>query len=103
MNIRDFIPEGRHNRITKKELMALTGLSERKVRSAIEHENQQLLPPIINCQDGKGYFIATEADIEEYEIWRRQELSRAHKLLKKVRSADAWRNNIGQYEMKVSV
>jgi DNA-binding transcriptional regulator LsrR (DeoR family) len=55
MNITDFIPEGKNNAITRKQLCNLTGLSDRKVRELIEQARRKG-EIIINAQDGAGYF-----------------------------------------------
>ena len=55
MKIIDYIPVGHKNAVTRKQLVILTGLSDRKIRNMIQEEcNRE--HPILNMQDGKGYF-----------------------------------------------
>lgn len=58
INIVDFIPKGKINAITRKELVALTGMRDRQVREAISQERRKTV--ILNDQDGNGYFIPSE-------------------------------------------
>lgn len=55
MDILDYIPTGRQNAITRSDLCRITGLTDRMMRDAL-HE-AKLKIPILNMQDGKGYFI----------------------------------------------
>lgn len=64
MDILDHIPVGRENAITRNMLRSKTGLSDRKIRMLIEQSNIKYpFTPIINTQDGKGYFIPDTYDI----------------------------------------
>lgn len=57
------IPIGRKNAVSRKYLSAVSGLSDRRVRQAIEHSSA----PIINL--GYGYFIPDEHDmIDKHEV-----------------------------------
>lgn len=66
MDILDYIPIGKENAVTRAQLCAYTGLSDRTVRQLIEIARIEGAI-IINQQDGKGYFIS-----EDEEDIRRQ-------------------------------
>lgn len=69
----------RRNPITRKALMSLTGLKDRKVREFIALLQEQGKP--IVCLD-KGYFWGTAEEVESY---KRREMKRAFTILKKLR------------------
>ena len=66
MNILNYISTGKENAITRESLTAVTGLSERKIRSLIEEERAKG-NIIINLQDGKGYFLPSEDETDVIE------------------------------------
>lgn len=69
MKITDFIPVGRDNAIARKTLVALTGLSDRRLREMIEAA--RLSGEVIcNLQQGDGYFRPDDpADMEiQYKL-----------------------------------
>jgi hypothetical protein len=74
MNIVSLIPIGYENAITRAELRTLTGLPDRKVRDMIFQARRET--PILNLQDGKGYFKPTEDERELVERYLKQEESR---------------------------
>ena len=55
LNILDYIPTGRMNAITRHALAIRTGISDRQVRDLIHYARRDI--PILNMQDGRGYFI----------------------------------------------
>jgi DNA-binding GntR family transcriptional regulator len=59
-----YLKKGRKNAVTRSELARLAGVSDRRMRKAIEDlRNEGYL--ICNLQDGKGYFIAeSEQDLK---------------------------------------
>lgn len=61
MNITDYIPAGKENAITRAQLCALTGFSDRAVRQLIEVARIEG-EVIINNQDGKGYYISQDPE-----------------------------------------
>ncbi|MBE7053437.1 MAG: hypothetical protein E7391_04090 [Ruminococcaceae bacterium] len=71
MNVIDFIPFGKQNAITQNELMMVTGLSDRMLREEISRLRRDV--PILNMQDGKGYFRPTEDEIEDVKKYISQE------------------------------
>lgn len=72
-----YIPVGNQNSITRKELCRLTGLSDRQIREHIAQARRNT--PIINLQDGDGYFIPDKENKSDMELLRdyvRQEEAR---------------------------
>lgn len=59
MNIVDLIPIGKANAVTRAQLCALTGLSDRAVRKLIEIARIEG-EIIINAQDGAGYYVSDD-------------------------------------------
>ena len=55
----DYIPVGRENAVTRRQLCELTGMRDRPLRNAIEdaRQNGEI---IINAQDGRGYYRSEE-------------------------------------------
>lgn len=80
-NVEGRIPTGRARAITRKELVALTGLDDRSVRLAISRSEL----PIINL--GYGYFIPDtndEVDMIEMHAYVSQEHARIASLSEKI-------------------
>ena len=67
MDIVKLLKEGSENAVTRAELMRLTGFSDRKVRRLITEArlNKQ---PIINTQNGKGYFLSRDIPLLKAQI-----------------------------------
>lgn len=65
MDILDFIPIGSKNARRRKHLRSITGLSDRLLRDAIHKARRKI--PILNMQDGRGYFIPDMND--KYDRW----------------------------------
>ena len=65
----DYIPTGRKNAITRKELCRITGLSDRQAREHIAQARRST--PIINLQDGDGYFIPDPSDNADMGLLKR--------------------------------
>lgn len=63
-----YIPIGRQSPVTRLELRRLTGMSDRRIRYAIQ-DLQEEGHLIINHQDGRGYFLADSP--EDVDIWLR--------------------------------
>ena len=58
-----YIPIGRKKAITRRELVAVTGVRDREVRKAI-HCARRIMP-IINLSNGGGYYIPDMNNPEE--------------------------------------
>ena len=81
MKIIDYIPVGHKNAVTRKQLVILTGLSDRKIRNMIQEEcNRE--HPILNMQDGKGYFQLYRAQENHRTLTNRKKVSEIDKYLK---------------------
>ena len=63
-----YIPVGKNSPVTRLELRRLTGMSDRRIRYAIQ-DLQEEGHLIINHQDGRGYFLADSP--EDVDIWLR--------------------------------
>ena len=71
------IPVGSKNAIRRNWLCTLTGLADRVMRNLLHEARKKI--PVINLQNGKGYFIPDmneETDINMLSRWVRQEQSR---------------------------
>lgn len=55
VDILNYIPKGQENAVTRAELCKRTGLTDRMMRDALH--DAKLKTPILNMQDGRGYFI----------------------------------------------
>ena len=76
-DILDYIPTGSKNAITRKRLSQITGISDRAIRDLIHYARRDI--PILNMQDGKGYFIPDMDNEEEVlllEAYVKQENAR---------------------------
>ena len=62
MNIVEYIPTGINNAISRKDLCAVTGLSDRIVRRLVEEARRETI--IISNTDGTGYWIYPENPTE---------------------------------------
>ena len=83
MDIATVIPYGMDNAVTRIELQNITGLCDRKVRDLIETAQYNGIP-IVNMQNGKGYFIPNPEESKVFDRWAKQEFSRGNKTVKKV-------------------
>ena len=97
MDILEYIPYGRENAIKRKTLRDLTGLSDRDMRRAIELARQET--PIINLQDGRGYYRPDDRDdLQRYVL---QEQARAKKILQNINVAcRAYNDIVGQTHLE---
>jgi hypothetical protein len=101
MNIREYIPKGQNNAISKKNLCRRTGLSDRELRHCVEKANQEGEEPIICLLDGRGYFIPLPSEREQAIEYMRSEYSRVKKTIRKIHNIEKWLSNIGQMEMEL--
>jgi hypothetical protein len=69
------VPVGSKNGITKDELCQMLNMDERDIRRLI-HKTRRYMP-ILNMQNGKGYFIPDAEDKPIVEKWLDQESKRA--------------------------
>lgn len=85
VNIIDYIPTGKDNGVTRRQLCIQTGLSDRIVRKLISLERRKTV--IINEQNGNGYYIPGAEDIRELQLYCRQEENRAKSIFWSLRAA----------------
>ena len=74
MCIEEYIPYGKDNAISREHLCRVARLSDRKMRQEIEDARKRC--PIINLQDGKGYYRPTAEEKSDVEAWLRIQKSR---------------------------
>lgn len=63
MNIAEYIPEGRENAVSRRELARLTGLTDRSIREHIKGANRALIgegKAILSSSRARGYWISSE-------------------------------------------
>lgn len=86
-SILHLIPFGYINAISRNELRIKAGVSDRKMRQMIEDESTAE-HPILNLQDGRGYFQPTKEDLALIRIARAQEHDRAKNIMKRASAID---------------
>lgn len=89
VDILNFIPEGHANAVNREYLSSVTGLSDRKIRQLIE-ESCTREHPILNMQDGKGYFRPLPNEMHLVRLYRAQENRRTLTIRKKVSEIDKY-------------
>lgn len=77
-SILPFIPVGYRNAVTRAELRSRTGKNDRVIRDAIADARRDT--PIVNVQNGKGYFIPDENDPEDMRLLRLFVIQEEHRL-----------------------
>lgn len=90
MDILEYIPYGKEKAITGRELAGMLNMSLRDVRRAIADARKET--PIINLQDGNGYYRTDEK--EELYRYILQENARAMQILKNIQVATKEYNRI---------
>lgn len=88
MGVIEYIPAGRENAITRKELQTLTGLSDRESRRQVEDLKEST--PIINLQNGEGYFVPTFDDVLDAKRYVHQEKARIRALQRSIQPVIDW-------------
>ena len=88
LHLLELIPFGHENAITREELERLTGFSDRVMRAkptALREET-----PILNMQDGRGYFRPLEHEFCLVRLWMAQTRSRAKECDVSLKGASLW-------------
>lgn len=96
-DILDYIPTGQMNAVTRSELCRRTGINDRVMRVAIHKARRQI--PILNMQDGKGYFIPDMNNPDERMLLKkfvRQEESRLKNIGWSLKAARTTLKNCGE-------
>lgn len=73
----EVVPEGKENAISRRQLAIRLEKRDRVVRRLVNEARLQGLP-ILNDQDGKGYYISYSEEV--IERWANQELARARNI-----------------------
>lgn len=68
-DILDYIPVGHDKAVTRAELVDRTGIKDRALRILIHTARRKI--PILNLQDGEGYFIPDINLLEEREMLKK--------------------------------
>lgn len=85
MNIEDYIPFGQKNAISRKRLSRMTGLPDRTIREMIGISRHTT--PIINLQNGGGYFRPLPEERRLVVRWMAQEKKRAKRVFWSLKGA----------------
>ena len=85
MTIIDYIPFGRDNAISRRQLCTVTGLPDRVMRHEIEKARKDYA--ILNI-DGSGYFRPADGEAYLTERWLKQERSREKSVRDSTRGAE---------------
>ena len=81
MTIIDYIPTGRENAISRKELPKVSNINDDRItRNEVEAARANYA--ILNMQDGKGYFRPTAEERDLAVRWKRQTEARIRSLQK---------------------
>lgn len=88
MNIEDYIPYGKDKAVTRQELSIITGLNDRQLRKCISVARRE--HPILNLQNGKGYYMPTVGAWLEAEEFLKQETKRARSIFWGLRGTRKW-------------
>lgn len=84
MELIDLIPAGHENAVSRKELVRISGLPDRKVRKLIEGYTREG-SIVINLED--GYFrYCDDSDVPYLESYYRREMARGWSIINKCRA-----------------
>ena len=81
MNIKDYIPVGHENAVSRQYLCSVTGLTDRKLREEIAKARETTC--ICNSSDGKGYYIPST--VHQAIRYQKQEMSRNKSIARSLR------------------
>ena len=85
MDILDYIPQGRDNAVTRRQLKDQLGISDRKIRQMISMARRKHC--ILNDQSGDGYYTPCDSDAPAVREWLAQETHRAKSIFWSARGA----------------
>lgn len=80
-NILDYIPVGHDRAVTRAELIDRTGIKDRALRDLIHTARREI--PILNLQDGCGYFIP-DMNLPEERMMLRKYIKQEESRLKSI-------------------
>lgn len=96
--VSNLIGTGQENAITLTDLIIKTGLTERQIRKAIEIIRCECC--IINNQDGRGYYLASNK--QEAERYLKLETARAKTIFRRLKGTRKYLEEIsGQEELNI--
>lgn len=90
------IPVGSWHPVKRSELAYALNLTDREMRDILHEAKKKM--PIINLQDGKGYFIPDMNSTEDRRllaIWTKQELNRSKETIECIKPAVKTLSNCG--------
>lgn len=85
----ELIPVGAENAISRSELSRLCGLNDRQMRQEIENLRHNGAT-VLNMQDGNGYFVPSEEDIEKVRAAYKTNERRAKSILHYNKNLKEW-------------
>lgn len=94
IDVTDYIGIGHENSITREDLCKLTNLTDREVRECISVARRNV--PILNLQDGCGYFVPTKKEVAYLRKYIRQETKRAKSIFWSMRAARRELKKLGE-------
>ena len=80
-DILDYIPTGHEKAVTRAELIDRTGIKDRALRVLIHSTRREI--PILNLQDGHGYFIP-DMNLPEERMMLRKYIKQEESRLKSI-------------------
>lgn len=92
MDILKYIPIGMENAVERPFLCQMTGLSDRDMRKEIARVRRE--HPILNTQEGNGYYQPSLKDKEEVKRYINQESKRAKSIFYALKGAKDWLKDI---------
>ena len=84
----NLIPYGKQNAIKRSRLADLWKCSDREMRQAVAKLRKD--EPILNLQDGSGYFRPTQEELGEVKSFLAQEIHRAKSIQDSVKGLLVW-------------
>lgn len=95
-SISRLLAEGQENSLHLKDLVKITGWSEREVRKQIHRERRQHIPILSNCRDG-GYYLPGSPQERAYCV--RSMRHRASEILAAARAIEEYPEIEGQVSL----
>lgn len=91
VGIEKYIPRGRDNAISRKDLVMLTGMDDRTVRACISQVRENGKPICANTVTGGYYMAETEEDIKHLLGDLRSRISKLCKCYAAVKGTGIWK------------
>ena len=96
IDILEYIPVGKKNAISRECLRQMTNLNDRDMRKLISVARRTT--PILNSQDGIGYYIPADDEKSEVEAFIKQESKRARTIFYNLKGARKWLKEVDKQE-----